>query len=75
LRDLLRYRTKLTGFASSEKNRSQHCLTVSNIQIASVVSDIFGKSSMRIIKSLLEGPRNDLYIEPLLCESMVKKGR
>ena len=44
LRDLMRYRFKLTSFASSEKNRIQNCLTVSNIQLASVVSDTFGRS-------------------------------
>ena len=31
LRDLMRYRFKLTNFGSSEKNRMQNCLTVSNI--------------------------------------------
>ena len=31
LRDLMRYRFKLTCFMSSEKNRLQNCLTVSNI--------------------------------------------
>ena len=72
LRDLMRYRSKLTGFASSEKNRFQNCLTVSNIQIASVVSDTFGKSSMRIIESLLEGKGNP-DIESLIHGSMVKK--
>jgi len=41
LRDLCRYRTKLTYMQSSEKNRTQNCLTVSNIQLASVVSDTF----------------------------------
>lgn len=72
LRDLMRYRTKLTGFASSEKNRFQNCLTVSNIQIASVVSDTSGVSSMRIIESLLEG--HDVSdIESLLHGPMVKR--
>ena len=32
LRVLMRYRSKLTCFKSSEKNRYQNCLTVSNIQ-------------------------------------------
>ena len=31
LRDLMRYRFKLTNFGSSEKNRMQNCLTVSNM--------------------------------------------
>lgn len=39
LRDLMRYRFKLINFKSSEKNRIQNCLTVSNIQLANVVSD------------------------------------
>jgi len=50
LRDLMRYRVKLTNFASSEKNRLQNCLTVSNIQIANVVSDTFGVSSKVFLK-------------------------
>lgn len=41
LRDLIRYRYKLTCFMSREKNRLQNCLTVSNIQFASVVSYVF----------------------------------
>lgn len=56
LRDLMRYRFKLTNFMSSEKNRLQNCLTVSNIQLANVVSDTFGKSSMNITDKLLENP-------------------
>ena len=44
LRDLMRYRFKLTCFMSSEKNR----LTVSNMQLGNVVLDTFGKSSQKI---------------------------
>ena len=56
LRDLIRYRHKLVSFKSSEKNRVQNSLTVSNIMLSSVVSDTFGKSSSAIIKHLLENP-------------------
>lgn len=74
LRDLMRYRSKLTGFASSEKNRVQNCLTVSNIQLASVVSDTFGRSSMKIINYLLENPDDkDFDFVPLLHGSMKGK--
>lgn len=48
LRDLIRYHFKPTNFNSSEKNRLQNSLTVSNIQLANVVSDTFGKTSMAI---------------------------
>ena len=74
LRDLMRYRFKLTNFASSEKNRIQNCLTVSNIQLANVVSDTFGRSSMKIIDYLLENPDDkDFDFIPLLHGSMTGK--
>jgi len=50
IRDLLRYRSKLVSFASSEKNRVQNSLTVSNIMLSSVVSDTFGKSALAILR-------------------------
>ena len=74
LRDLMRYRFKLTCFMSSEKNRLQNCLTVSNIQLASVVSDTFGKSSQRILDKILENPDDTSFdIESLIHGSMKKK--
>ena len=74
LRDLMRYRYKLTCFMSSEKNRLQNCLTVSNIQLASVVSDTFGKSSQKILDRILENPEDTSFdIEPLIHGSMKKK--
>lgn len=74
LRDLMRYRFKLTNFMSSEKNRLQNSLTVSNIQLANVVSDTFGKSSMNIINRLLENPLDNSFdIEPLIHGSMKDK--
>lgn len=74
LRDLMRYRFKLTCFMSSEKNRLQNCLTVSNIQLGNVVSDTFGKSSQRILNKILENPLNKSFdIEPLVHSSMKDK--
>lgn len=74
LRDLMRYRTKLTNFTSSEKNRFQNSLTVSNIQLGSAVSDTFGKTSMNIIEKLLENPtETDFDIEPLVYGALRNK--
>lgn len=74
LRDLMRYRFKLTNFSSSEKNRLQNSLTVSNIQLGHVVSDTFGKSSMNILNQLLENPQDTSFdMEPLIHGSMKKK--
>lgn len=74
LRDLMRYRFKLTCFMSSEKNRLQNCLTVSNIQLGNVVSDTFGKSSQKILDKVLENPLDTSFdIEPLIHGSMKDK--
>ena len=54
LREYTRYRYKLVSCRSSEKNRYQNALTVCNVALDSVVSDIFGKSSSSIIDYLLD---------------------
>lgn len=66
LRDLLRYRVKLTNFATGEKNRAQNCLTVSNIQLDQVFSDVFGKSASAITQQLLEHPNGDFEVAPFV---------
>jgi transposase len=73
LRDLFRYRMKLTYLQTSEKNRYQNCLTWSNLQIASVVSDVFGKSAQKIIESVLDNPNEKPSIEALIHGSMKAK--
>ena len=74
LRDLMRYRFKLTCFQSSEKNRLQNCLTVSNIQLGNVVSDTFGKSAQAILDKLLENPADTSFdLEPLVYKNLKKK--
>lgn len=54
LRDLVRYHWKLTNFTTGEKNRAQNCLTVSNIKLDDVFSDVFGKTASAITTRLLE---------------------
>lgn len=56
LRDLSRYRYKLTYIKVSEKNRIQNCFTMSNIRIDSIVSDPFGKSARLIMNDILNNP-------------------
>ena len=74
LRDLMRYRFKLINFISSEKNRLQNCLTVSNIQLGNVVSDTFGKSAQNILDKILENPQDTSFdISPLIHGSMKAK--
>ena len=74
LRDLMRYRSKLTNFRSSEKNRLQNCLTVSNIQLGNVVSDTFGKSAQAILDKILENPEDTSFdLESLTYKNLKKK--
>ncbi len=60
LRDLVRYRNKLTNFSVGEKNRAQNCLTVSNFKLDDVFSDVFGKASSNIIQYILDNPNEKL---------------
>lgn len=54
LRDLTRYRHKLVRARSAEKSRIHNILTVCNIMLSSVATDIFGKSGINIINALLQ---------------------
>jgi transposase len=55
LRDLTRYKTKLTNQVSAEKNRFQKILEDANIKLSSVLSDVFGATGKKIIAKILEG--------------------
>jgi transposase len=66
LRDLCRYHAKLTYMVSSEKNRSQNCLTTCNFKLDAVFSDVFGKSASRILDNLIALGNSDFDIAPLL---------
>jgi transposase len=66
LRDLTRYNTKLASFTTGEKNRAQNCLTISNIQIDQVFSDVFGKSASAITEQLLEHPNGEFDVAPFV---------
>ena len=56
LRDLVRYRFKLTCMITSEKNRAYNCLTVSDLKPDGVFSYVFGKSSHSITEQILQHP-------------------
>lgn len=66
LRDLMRYRVKLTAFTVGEKNRAQNCLTVSNIKLDDVFTDVFGKSASAITGQLLLHPQDTFDVAPFI---------
>ena len=76
LREFTRYRYKLTSCRTSEKNRYQNALTVCNVALDSVVSDIFGKSATSVIDYLIEQSGNSINHEEIasrLLRSLKKK--
>lgn len=66
LRDLVRYRSKLTNMLTGEKNRAQNCLTVSNLKLDDVFSDVFGKSSRSITNYMLDHPGETFDVTPFV---------
>ena len=66
LRDLVRYRAKLTNMLTGEKNRAQNCLTVSNLKLDDVFSDVFGKSARSITNFILEHPGETFDVSPFV---------
>ena len=76
LRDLMRYRFKLTNILTGEKNRAQNCLTVSNLKLDDVFSDVFGKSSSSIINYILEHPGEYFDVTPFVdkrCKNPIEE--
>ena len=66
LRDLCRYWTKLTYATTSEKARAQNCLTVSNLKLDSVFSNLSGKSANAIITYMLDHPGEKFDVKPFV---------
>ena len=76
LRDLVRYRFKLTCMITGEKNRAQNCLTVSNLKLDDVFSDVFGKSSRSITEYMLAHPGELFDVTPFVdgrCKTPVEE--
>lgn len=67
LRDLTRYRSKLIGHRTSERNRIHKILQDANIKLTSVFTDIFGVSGRRILAAIINGEK----IEAKDLEKMV----
>jgi transposase len=67
LRDLTRYRTKLSDERKSEVNRLQKVLEDANIKLASVASDVMGVTGRAILAELVRG-----QCDPALMAALAK---
>ena len=74
LREFTRYKYKLTCLRSGEMNRYHNCLTIGNLAVDHVFSDIFGKGSQAIIDYILSTCDEDFNDD--YCLSLLpKKGK
>jgi transposase len=55
LRDLMRYRKTLVQERADEVNRLQKVLETANLKLASVATDVLGKSGRSMLDALLGG--------------------
>lgn len=55
IRDLVRYKKKIVGEISSEKNRVIKILEDCNLKLSSVFSDVSGASASKMINDIIEG--------------------
>ncbi|MFC4304556.1 IS110 family transposase [Cohnella boryungensis] len=55
LRDLTRYRRKLLGDATAEKNRIHKILQDANLKLTTYISDMFGTSGRALLESIING--------------------
>ena len=74
LRDLMRYRRKLTNMLAGEKNRAQNCLTVSNLNFGKSSRSILTKSLMLRLLLIVAAKLPFLKFKlPLMVQSLMNK--
>lgn len=71
IRDLSRYRKKLTQHATADRNRFEKILQDANFKMSNVISDVFGLTGTKLIDALLKDNNNfDELLE--LCHGRIK---
>ncbi len=65
LRELLRYRRKLTEAQATERNRLQKQLEIANIKLGSVATDVFGVSGRAIVRALIDNTTSPVEMADL----------
>ena len=73
LRELTRYRTSLVRERAAEVNRLQKSLEGANIKLASVVTDILGKSGREMLEALIAGSTDAAAMAQLARKRMRQK--
>lgn len=71
LRNYTRQRKNLISLGSDAVRRMQKSLELMNIKIHTVISDILGKTGMKMVKAIIAGER-DYQILSTLCDPRIK---
>lgn len=71
IRDLTRYRKKLSQQATAERNRFEKVLQDANFKMSNVISDIFGLTGSKLIEALLNDNTDFDYLFSL-CHGRIK---
>ncbi len=70
IRYLVRERMDIIEMGSTYVNKMQRCLELMNIKLTSVISQVHGKSGLRMIKAIVEG-QTDPGVLLLLCDERI----
>ena len=73
LRDLTRYRTKLTQERVRETQRIQKLLEDAGIKLDSVATDVLGKACRRMLEALIAGERDPEVLAQMALTRMRPK--
>lgn len=73
LRELTRYRAKVTAERSAVGNRISKELEAANIKLGSVASDVLGVSGRRMLQSIVEGEQDPLKLADLALGALKDK--
>ena len=73
LRDLTRRRKQMVGCAADERNRVQRVLQEANVQLGTVLSDVFGESGLNMLDALMNPEATPEQIADLAVRQARKK--
>jgi transposase len=73
LRDLTRRRKQMVGCAAEERNRVQRVLQEANVQLGTVLSDVFGESGLNMLDALMNSDATPEQIADLAVRQARKK--
>ncbi|MGA9138651.1 MAG: IS110 family transposase [Methanocella sp.] len=73
LRELTRFHEILVRASGQFKNRAHRVLEVSNVKIASVLSDVFGLNGRKMLDSLVEGKNAEMILAEVENKRVKKK--